>query len=55
MPDELPTTAPDPAEAIWLYTLFHRLSMFNWLTRIGDDPASSGPSGLLRDLDEMCR
>jgi Ser/Thr protein kinase RdoA (MazF antagonist) len=46
---------PDPAEAIWLYTLFHRLSMFNWLTRIGDDPASSGPSGLLRDLDEMCR
>ena len=44
---------PDPIEAIWLYTLFHRLSMFNWLTRIGDDPASGGPSGLLRDLNEM--
>ncbi len=46
---------PDPVEAIWLYTLFHRLSMFNWLTRIGDDPTSSGPSGLLRDLGEMSR
>lgn len=44
---------PHPVEAIWLYTLFHRLSMFNWLTRLGDDPASSGPSGLLRDLTEM--
>jgi len=46
---------PDPVEAMWLYTLFHRVSMYNWLTRIGDDPASSGPSGLLRDLVEMSR
>ena len=46
---------PDPDEAIWLYTLFHRVSMYNWLTRLGDDPASSGPSGLLRDLTEMGR
>lgn len=46
---------PDPVEAIWLYTLFHRVSMYNWLTRLGDDPTSSGPSGLLRDLVEMSR
>ncbi|WP_249169864.1 phosphotransferase family protein [Bradyrhizobium liaoningense] len=46
---------PDPVEAIWLYTLFHRVSMYDWLRRIGDDPASIGPSGLLRDLAEMIR
>jgi Ser/Thr protein kinase RdoA (MazF antagonist) len=46
---------PDPTEAIWLYTLFHRVSMWNWFTHLGDGPASSGPRGLLRDLDEMSR
>ncbi|CCE01107.1 aminoglycoside phosphotransferase family protein [Bradyrhizobium sp. STM 3809] len=50
-----PIDHPDPVEAIWLYTLFHRLSMYNWLTRLGDDPGSSGPGGLLRDLREMSR
>jgi Ser/Thr protein kinase RdoA (MazF antagonist) len=46
---------PDPTEAIWLYTLFHRAIMWNWLTHLGDSAASSGPRGLLRDLDEMSR
>ena len=43
---------PAPDEALWLYTLFHRVSMWCWLTRDGD---TSGPAGLLRDLDEMSR
>lgn len=46
---------PDPTEAIWLYILFHRVSMWNWFAHLGDSPASSGPKGLLRDLDEMSR
>jgi Ser/Thr protein kinase RdoA (MazF antagonist) len=41
---------PDPEEALWLYTLFHRVSMWCFLTRSGD--TSDGPAGLLRDLDE---
>jgi Ser/Thr protein kinase RdoA (MazF antagonist) len=44
---------PAPEEALWLYTLFHRISMWNWLTRLRD--TSSGPTVLLRDLDEMSR
>jgi Ser/Thr protein kinase RdoA (MazF antagonist) len=44
---------PDPAEALWLYTLFHRVVMWCGLTRRGD--TSDGPAGLLRDLDEMSR
>ena len=44
---------PEPAEALWLYTLFHRVIMWSGLTRGGDTPA--GPAGLLRDLDEMSR
>jgi Ser/Thr protein kinase RdoA (MazF antagonist) len=43
---------PAPEEALWLYTLFHRVSMWCWLTRHGD---ISGPAGLLRDLEEMIR
>jgi Ser/Thr protein kinase RdoA (MazF antagonist) len=43
---------PAPEEALWLYTLFHRISMWNWLTRNGD---ISGPVGLLRDLDGTAR
>jgi Ser/Thr protein kinase RdoA (MazF antagonist) len=50
-----PIDDPDPTEAIWLYTLFHRLIMWNWFVHLGDSPASSGPMGLLRDLDEMSR
>jgi Ser/Thr protein kinase RdoA (MazF antagonist) len=44
---------PDPEEALWLYTLFHRVVMWCGLTRRGD--TSDGPAGLLRDLDEMSR
>ena len=43
---------PDPEEALWFYTLFHRVSMWRWLTRDGD---TSGPAGLLHDLNEMSR
>jgi hypothetical protein len=39
--------------ALWLYTLFHRITMWCSLTRGGD--TSDGPAGLLRDLDEMSR
>src|SRR5260370_34320306 len=44
---------PDPEEALWLYTLFHRVVMWCGLTRRGD--TSAGPSGLLRDLNDMSR
>jgi Ser/Thr protein kinase RdoA (MazF antagonist) len=44
---------PAPEEALWLYTLFHRVVMWCHLT--GDGDASDGPAGLLRDLDEMSR
>jgi Ser/Thr protein kinase RdoA (MazF antagonist) len=44
---------PDPEEALWLYTLFHRVVMWCGLTRRGD--TSDGPAGLLCDLDEMSR
>jgi Ser/Thr protein kinase RdoA (MazF antagonist) len=44
---------PDPEEALWLYTLFHRVVMWCGLTRRGD--TSGGPAGLLRDLEEMSR
>jgi Ser/Thr protein kinase RdoA (MazF antagonist) len=42
---------PDPEEALWLYTLFHRVVMWSSLARRGD--ASNGPEALLRDLHEM--
>jgi aminoglycoside phosphotransferase (APT) family kinase protein len=44
---------PDPEQALWLYTLFHRVSMWCWLTRHG--LASDGGAGLLCDLHEMSR
>jgi Ser/Thr protein kinase RdoA (MazF antagonist) len=46
---------PEPERALWLYTLFHRVSMWCWLTKLGH--AASGPErgGLLRDLGEMAR
>jgi Ser/Thr protein kinase RdoA (MazF antagonist) len=44
---------PEPEEALWLYTVFHRIVMWCGLTRRGD--TSDGPAGLLRDLDEMSR
>ena len=44
---------PDPEAALWLYSLFHRVSMWCWLTRHGLE--SDGGAGLLRDLHEMSR
>jgi Ser/Thr protein kinase RdoA (MazF antagonist) len=46
---------PAPAEALWLYTLFHRVTMWTTLVRFGADRATGGPGDLLRDLDEMSR
>ncbi len=43
---------PEADGALWLYTLYHRLSMWAWLTRIGIEP-EDGPAGLLRDLHAM--
>lgn len=46
----------DPEGVLWLYTLFHRVSMWAWLTGLGQPPdAPDGPGGLLRDLAEMAR
>ena len=39
---------PAPAEALWVYTLFHRIIMWTRLVRHGIDPASDGPAGLAR-------
>ena len=45
---------PDIERALWLYTLFHRVSMWCWLMKLGLDPAAeNGPGGLLRDLRAM--
>jgi Ser/Thr protein kinase RdoA (MazF antagonist) len=45
---------PDTERALWLYTLFHRISMWCWLTKLGADAtAEDGPGGLVRDLREM--
>jgi Ser/Thr protein kinase RdoA (MazF antagonist) len=43
---------PDPAEALWLYTLFHRVVMWCHFMR---DCGSDGAGGLLRDLAEMTK
>jgi Ser/Thr protein kinase RdoA (MazF antagonist) len=44
---------PDPEEALWLYTVFHRVVM--WCHLMGSGDTSDGPAGLLRNLDEMSR
>lgn len=51
-----PIEHPEPERALWLYTLFHRASMWCWLTGLGHDAAAEdGPGGLLRDLRDMAR
>ncbi|MDQ0133462.1 Ser/Thr protein kinase RdoA (MazF antagonist) [Neorhizobium galegae] len=48
------TDHPDMERALWLYTLFHRISMWCWLTKLGvDATAETGPGGLIRNLHEM--
>lgn len=45
---------PNIERALWLYTLFHRVSMWCWLTTIGIDAAAEdGPGRLIRDLRQM--
>jgi Ser/Thr protein kinase RdoA (MazF antagonist) len=48
-----PIDHPDPEAALWLYTLYHRLVMWTFLTGLGDDPASAGPTALTADLAAM--
>ncbi|HEY2708447.1 MAG TPA: aminoglycoside phosphotransferase family protein [Caulobacteraceae bacterium] len=43
---------PDVEGVLWLYTLYHRLVMWIFLTRIGVGPGG-GPADLLRDLTSM--
>ncbi|NTI41419.1 aminoglycoside phosphotransferase family protein [Agrobacterium rhizogenes] len=45
---------PDIERALWLYTLFHKVSMWCWLTERGVDAAAEdGPGGLIHDLRQM--
>lgn len=51
-----PVGHPDFERALWLYSLFHRMSMWCWLTKLGLDPTDqNGPGGLIRDLLAMAR
>ncbi|MCQ1855359.1 phosphotransferase family protein [Neorhizobium galegae] len=43
---------PEIKRVLRLYTLFHRLSMWCWLTKIGIG-TKNGPDSLIRDLNEM--
>jgi aminoglycoside phosphotransferase (APT) family kinase protein len=43
---------PEVEGVLWLYTLYHRVIMWTYLTRLGIAPAS-GPSDLLRELRAM--
>jgi aminoglycoside phosphotransferase (APT) family kinase protein len=44
---------PDPAGALWYYTLLHRVTMWCWLRRVGVIPAADTPSELIDDLRAM--
>lgn len=47
---------PEPERVLWLYTLFHRLTMWCWFKRLGPNaPAGDGADGLLRDVEGMLR
>jgi hypothetical protein len=49
-----PIDHPEPERAMWLYTLFHRVSMWCWLTKLGDKASpDDGAGGLLRNLGQM--
>jgi hypothetical protein len=51
-----PIDHPEPERVLLLYTLFHRVSMWCWLTKLGHKAsADDGPGGLLHDLDQMAR
>ncbi|KFC66061.1 Aminoglycoside phosphotransferase [Devosia sp. LC5] len=44
---------PDPAGALWYYTLLHRVTMWCWLRRVGVIATADTPSGLIDDLRMM--
>jgi Ser/Thr protein kinase RdoA (MazF antagonist) len=46
---------PAPTEALWLYTLFHRIVMWCHFARDRGARGSDGAGGLLRDLAEMTK
>jgi aminoglycoside phosphotransferase (APT) family kinase protein len=49
-----PIDHSEPERALWLYMLFHRVSMWCWLTKLGHEaPADDGLGGLVRDLGQM--
>jgi aminoglycoside phosphotransferase (APT) family kinase protein len=49
-----PVDHPDIDRTLWLYTLFHRVSMWCWLTKLGvDQVTENGPDGLIRNLHTM--
>ncbi|NTG34796.1 aminoglycoside phosphotransferase family protein [Agrobacterium rhizogenes] len=49
-----PVDHPDTERALWCYTLFHKVSMWCWLTELGVDAvAKDGRGGLIRDLRQM--
>lgn len=51
-----PVDHPDIERALWLCSLFHRMSMWCWLTKLGLDPTDqNGPGGLIRDLLAVAR
>jgi Ser/Thr protein kinase RdoA (MazF antagonist) len=51
-----PVDTRDTARTLWLYTLFHRLSMWCWLTGLtAGQSAADGTEALVRDLQEMAR
>ena len=46
---------PEAAEALQLYTTYHQLTMWNWLTRRGVAPTSEASAKMLTALDTMIR
>ncbi len=49
-----PIDHPDPAGALWFYTLHHRVVMWWWLRHVGII-ADGEPHGLIDDLEAMVR
>jgi Ser/Thr protein kinase RdoA (MazF antagonist) len=48
-----PLPHPRPEEAMWLYTLFHRMSMWWWLRFVNAIPTAAEPHGIIDDLRKM--
>lgn len=48
-----PIDHPDPAAALWLYTLIHRVVMWYWLRHVGIIPDAAAKHDLIADLEAM--